>query len=103
MTAVSPVLLSLYIAGTTPMSARAVVNVRKLCDEHLAGLYELRVIDLLDDPRQAQEAQIVALPTLVKHLPRPVRKFIGDLSDPSRVLLALGLRPAPREAHGGEH
>jgi circadian clock protein KaiB len=103
MTALSPVLLSLYIAGTTPMSARAVVNVRKLCDEHLAGRYELRVIDLLDDPRQAQEAQIVALPTLVKQLPRPVRKFIGDLSDPSRVLLALGLRSPPQEAHGGDH
>jgi circadian clock protein KaiB len=103
MDAAAPVLLSLYIAGMTPMSARAVVNVRKLCDEHLAGRYELRVIDLLNDPSQAQQAQIVALPTLVKQLPGPVRKFIGDLSDPTRVLQSLGLAAAPREAHGGEH
>jgi circadian clock protein KaiB len=96
MNAAPPVLLSLYIAGATPMSARAVVNVRKLCDKHLAGRYQLRVIDLVDDPAKAQLAQIIALPTLIKQQPQPERRFIGDVSDPSRVLLALGL-PAAAE------
>jgi circadian clock protein KaiB len=94
MNAAPPVLLSLYIAGTTPMSARAVVNVRKLCDKHLAGRYQLRVIDLVDDPGKAQLAQIIALPTLIKQQPQPERRFIGDVSDPARVLLALGLHAA---------
>jgi len=97
MNAASPVLLSLYIAGTTPMSARAVVNVRKLCDTHLAGRYLLRVIDLVNDPDKARAAQIIALPTLIKLQPRPERRFIGDVSDPARVLHALGLNAVGQE------
>ena len=86
--------LRLYVAGTTPRSARAVVNVRRICDEHLAGQYDLEVIDVLRHPEKAVEGQVLAAPTLVKHLPLPIRRFIGDMSKTERLLAGLGIRAA---------
>lgn len=86
-------LLRLYIAGTNPKSARAIENVRRICEEHLAGRYELEVIDLYKHRVLSKGEQIVAVPTLIKHLPSPLRKFIGDMSDTERILVGLDLRP----------
>lgn len=86
--------LRLYVAGTTPRSARAVVNVRRICDEHLPGRYDLEVIDVLRHPEKAIEEQVLAAPTLVKHLPLPIRRFIGDMSKTDRLLAGLGVRTA---------
>ena len=83
--------LELYIAGTTPRSAAAVVNVRQICDEHLEGRYDLEVIDVLRHPERAVAGQILAAPTLVKRLPSPVRRFIGDMSKTDRLLEGLGI------------
>lgn len=84
--------LKLYIVGTTPRSSRAIVNIRKICDEHLAGRYELEVVDVLKNPALAAGEQIVAAPTLIKKLPLPLRRFIGDMSETERILLGLDLR-----------
>jgi circadian clock protein KaiB len=89
------VMLSLYVVGTTPSSARAIVNVRKLCEEHLAGRYDLRVIDLSADPSAASQAQVIAAPTLIKQLPLPIRRFIGDMSKGDRVLAGLDVKLTP--------
>jgi circadian clock protein KaiB len=86
--------LKLYIAGQTPRSVVALANLTKIVDEHLADHYEIEVIDLLDNPHLAKGDQILAVPTLVKDLPPPLRKIIGDLSDTERVLVGLDLRPA---------
>ena len=88
--------LRLYVAGQTPKSARAISNLRKICDEHLAGRYSIEVIDLLKDPHLARGDQILAIPTLVRRLPQPIKKIIGDLSNSERVLIGLDLRPAGR-------
>ena len=88
-----PVALRLYIAGQTPRSVRAISNLRRACDEHLKGKYRVEVIDLLEHPQLAAGDQIIAIPTLVKKLPLPVRKIIGDLSDTERMLVGLELRP----------
>jgi circadian clock protein KaiB len=85
--------LRLYVAGPGAKSSRALANVRKICEEHLAGRYELEVIDLYKNPVLAKGEQIVAVPTLIKALPQPLRKFIGDMSDVHRVLVGLDLRP----------
>jgi len=85
--------LRLYVAGQTPKSVRALANLKKLCDEHLAGQYRLEVIDLVANPQLAQSDQILAIPTLVRKLPEPVRKIIGDLSNTERVLVGLQLQP----------
>jgi circadian clock protein KaiB len=85
--------LRLYVAGETSRSAAALANLRKICQEHLAGKYSIEVIDLLERPQLAKGEQIVAIPTLVRQLPEPVRKIIGDLSDRDRVLIGLDLRP----------
>jgi circadian clock protein KaiB len=85
-------LLRLYVVGTTPRSSRAIVNIRKICDEHLAGRYELEVVDVLQNPALAAGEQIVAAPTLIKKLPLPLRRFIGDMSETERILLGLDLR-----------
>jgi circadian clock protein KaiB len=85
--------LRLYVAGQTPRSLRAVGNIQKLCTEHLNGRYRLEVIDLYQQPQLAQGEQIVAVPTLIKHLPEPLRVVIGDLSNTERVLIGLDLRP----------
>ncbi len=84
--------LRLYVAGQTPKSLQAFANLKRICEEHLAGQYQIEVIDLLLEPQLAQGDQILALPTLVRKLPQPVRKIIGDLSDTERVLVGLDLR-----------
>jgi circadian clock protein KaiB len=84
--------LRLYVAGTTPKSAAAISNLRKFCDEHLAGRYTIEVIDLLENPKLARTDQIVAIPTLVRKMPSPMRKIIGDLSDRERVLVGFDLQ-----------
>lgn len=84
--------LRLYVAGQTPKAVRAFANLRKICDEHLAGRYRIEVIDLLEDPQLGRGDQILALPTLVRRLPAPMKKIIGDLSNTERVLVGLDLR-----------
>ena len=84
--------LRLYIAGQTPKSLAALANLKKICAEHLAGQYKLQVIDLLENPQLARGDQILAIPTLVRKLPLPLRKIIGDLSNTERVLVGLDLR-----------
>jgi len=84
--------LRLYLTGASPRSLRAVENVKTLCEQYLPGRYKLEVVDLYQQPEQAQAAQIIATPTLVKELPTPLRRLIGDLSDPDRVLIALNLK-----------
>lgn len=86
--------LRLYVTGMTPRSTRAVENVRTICEEHLHGRYDLEVIDIYQQPTLAKGEQIIAAPTLVKKLPLPLRRVIGDLSNTERVLLGLDLRPA---------
>lgn len=85
--------LRLYVAGQTPRSVAALSNLKRICEEHLAGKYSIEVIDLLERPQLAQGEQIVAIPTLVRKLPEPVRKIIGDLSNTERTLIGLDLRP----------
>ncbi len=84
--------LRLYVAGQTPRSTQAFANLRKICEEHLAGRYRIEVVDLLSDPQLAKGDQILAIPTLVRKLPSPVRKIIGDLSNTENVLVGLDLR-----------
>jgi circadian clock protein KaiB len=84
--------LRLYVAGQTPKSLAAMNNLRRLLDQHMPGAYTVEVVDLLANPRLAKEDQIVAIPTLVRKLPRPLRKIIGDLSDEHRALVGLQLR-----------
>jgi circadian clock protein KaiB len=85
--------LRLYVAGQTPRAVAAFANLTRICEEHLAGDYSIEVIDLLKTPQLARGDQIVAVPTLVRKLPQPVRKIIGDLSNSERVLVGLDLRP----------
>ena len=86
--------LRLYVAGQTPRSLAAFSNLRKICETHLAGRYEIEVIDLLEHPQLARGDEIIAVPTLVRKLPEPIKKLIGDLSDTERVLVGLQLLPA---------
>jgi len=90
--------LKLYVSGMTPRSRRAIDNLQKLCGENLHDGYDLEIIDIYQQPGLAKGAQIVAAPTLVKTLPLPLRRVIGDLSDPGRILLVLGVAPAPAPA-----
>ena len=85
--------LRLYIAGTTPKSMAALSNLKKYCEEHLRGQYRIEVIDLLISPQLAEGDQIFAIPTLVRKVPEPIRKIIGDLSDKEKVLVGLNIRP----------
>jgi circadian clock protein KaiB len=85
--------LRLYIAGQTSRSLAALANLNRICEEHLQGRYQLEVIDLLEHPQLARGDQILALPTLVRKLPEPIRKLVGDLSDTERALVGLDLRP----------
>ncbi|MHB8886029.1 MAG: circadian clock KaiB family protein [Methylovirgula sp.] len=87
-------LLRLYVAGQSPQSLAAFANLKKLCEDHLAGKYEIEVVDLLRHPQLARDDQIVAIPTLVRRLPPPMSKIIGNLSDTTRTLVGLQLRPA---------
>jgi len=86
-------LLRLFVTGTTPRSSRAIKNIRAICEEKLKGRYDLEVIDIYQHPEQAKPEQIVVTPTLVRSLPLPVRRLIGDLSNEERVLVGLDLRP----------
>ena len=86
--------LRLYVAGQTPRSVAAIGNLERICKEHLEGRYEVEVIDLLKNPRLARDHQILAVPTLVRQIPDPARKIIGDLSNVERVLVGLEIRPA---------
>lgn len=84
--------LRLYVAGQTPKSVLAFTNLKKICEEHLSDRYKIEIIDLLENPQLAHGDQILAIPTLVRRLPEPVRKIIGDLSNTDRVLVGLDLR-----------
>jgi circadian clock protein KaiB len=85
--------LRLYVAGQSPKSLRALSNLKDLCEEHLAGHYEIEIIDLVKEPSLARSDDILAIPTLVRRLPAPLRKIIGDLSNTERVLVGLSIRP----------
>jgi circadian clock protein KaiB len=84
--------LRLYVAGQTPKSMLAFTNLKQICEEHLLGRYEIEIIDLLENPQLARGDQILAVPTLVRRLPEPIKKIIGDLSNTERVLVGLDLR-----------
>lgn len=85
--------LRLYVAGQTDRSLTAFVNLKKICEEHLAGLYNIEIVDLLKNPKLAAGDQILAIPTLVRRLPTPIKKIIGDLSNTDRVIVGLDIRP----------
>ena len=85
--------LRLYTAGKTPKSMAAFENLKRICEEHLPGRYTVEVVDLIANPRLARDDQIVAIPTVVRKLPEPIRKVVGDLSDIERALVGLQLRP----------
>jgi circadian clock protein KaiB len=88
--------LRLYVLGHSPQSEAAIRNLRRLCENHLSGHYRIEIVDLLVTPRLSRDDQIVAIPTLIRKLPAPIRKIIGDLSDTERTLVGLELRPAAR-------
>lgn len=90
-------LLKLYVAGQTPKALTAFANLKNICEEYLAGQYQIEVIDLLVNPTLAKDDQILALPTLVRKLPEPIRKIIGDLSNTERVLVGLDIKPRTRQ------
>lgn len=85
--------LSLYISGATPKSTRAIMNIKKICEEYLKGRYELEVVDIYQQPELAKGEQIIAIPTLLKKLPLPLRKFIGDMSKTEKILVGLDIKP----------
>ena len=90
--------LRLYVAGQTPKSIAALANLKRLCEEHLAGRYHIEIVDLQKQPHLARRDDIVAIPTLVRQLPPPIRKIIGDLSNQQKVLLGLDVLPGEPEA-----
>jgi circadian clock protein KaiB len=85
--------LQLFVSGITPRSSQAIANIKRICEEYLHGRYDLEIIDIYQQPKLAKGAQIVAVPTLIKQLPEPLRRLIGDMSDENRVLLGLNLTP----------
>jgi circadian clock protein KaiB len=89
-------LLRLYVTGTTAKSLRAIANVRRICEEHLSGNYDLEVVDIYKNLPLARGDQVIAAPTLIKRVPAPLRRLIGDMSDEARVLAGLDLHPAAR-------
>lgn len=89
--------MTLYITGLTPRSERAIANLRKICDEQLADDYEIEVIDILERPQLAEDEKILATPTLIKDLPLPIRRIIGDLSDNEKVLIGLDIQARPKK------
>ena len=90
--------LRLYVAGLTPNCARAFDNLKKICETHLAGKYHIEIVDLLENPKLSRGDQILAVPTLVRRLPEPMKKIIGDLSDSEQVLVGLDIRSGARNA-----
>jgi len=95
-------LLRLYVTGTTRNSERAIANIRKICEEHLNGRYHLEILDIFQRPTLAQGEQIIAAPTLIKELPLPLRRFIGDMSQTERILLGLDLRNTSQQVASDE-
>ena len=95
--------LRLYVTGATPRSARAVSNIRKICEEYLEGHYDLEVVDITEHPTLAEGEQIIAAPTLIKRLPLPLRRFIGDMSQTERILIGLDLREAAEKASSAKN
>ena len=93
-------ILKLYVTGLTPRSKRAIANLRRICDEELEGRYQMVVVDVLKQPQLAEDEKILATPTLIKELPPPLRRVIGDLSDKGKVLLGLDLTPVPGHGNG---
>jgi circadian clock protein KaiB len=99
--------LRLYVTGMTPRSTKAIENIKKICEEHLKGRYDLEIIDIYQQPSLAEGEQIIAAPTLIKKLPLPLRRFIGDMSMTEKILLGLDLLPKKKERrskqlpHGG--
>jgi circadian clock protein KaiB len=89
-------ILRLYVAGQTPKSIAAFANLKNICDEHLVGKYRIEIVDLLKNPTLAKGDQILAIPTLVRQLPPPVKKLIGDLANTQRVLVGLDIKPAAK-------
>ena len=89
-------ILKLYVAGQTPKSLAAFANLKKICDEHLTGQYRIEIVDLLKNPKLARGDQILAIPTLVRQLPPPVKKLIGDLANTERVLVGLDIKPVDK-------
>jgi circadian clock protein KaiB len=89
-------ILKLYVAGQTPKSIAAFANLKKICDEHLTGKYRIEIVDLLKNPKLAKGDQILAIPTLVRQLPPPVKKLIGDLANTERVLVGLDIKPVDK-------
>ena len=96
------IVIKLYVTGQTPRAQAAIDNLRRICEQELGGRYELAVIDVLQRPQLAEDEKILATPTVVKELPAPIRRIIGDLSDSERVLLGLDLRPRRSRRTGGE-
>jgi circadian clock protein KaiB len=98
-------ILRLYVTGSSLRSLRAITNLKKLCEEHLPDDYDLEVIDIYKNPNAAREEQIVAAPTLVKRLPRPLRRFVGDMSNTQKLLVGLDIyqRQEPNDQLGGSH
>jgi circadian clock protein KaiB len=92
--------LRLFIAGATPKSARAIANIKAICEEHLRGRYELEVVDIYQQPEATRESNVIAAPTLIRKLPQPLRRLVGDLSKEERVLVGLDLRPMLAEDEG---
>jgi circadian clock protein KaiB len=90
-------LLTLFVSRSSPRAEQAIANLREICDRELHGRYELEVIDVVEQPERAEQAKILATPTLIKQLPPPLRRIIGDLSDTAKVLLGLEVRPASGE------
>ena len=89
----SKYLLTLYVTGTSPRAHVAIENLRRICEQELEGRYELEIVDVLENPQRAEDEKILATPTLIKQLPPPLRRVIGDLSDKDKVLLGLEVRP----------
>lgn len=89
--------LKLFVSGMTPRSMRAIENTKKICEEHLKGRYQLEVVDLYQHPEMGKKERLIAAPTLIKKLPEPLKKFIGDLSDTEKILVGLELAPKKKE------
>jgi circadian clock protein KaiB len=91
----SKYVLQLFVAGATPQSSRALTNLKEICETHLRGHYELEVVDVYQQPALAKDGHVIAVPTLLKKLPAPLRRLVGDLSDKEQVLVGLNLKPKP--------
>jgi len=97
----SPYVLKLYVAGSTPRSARAIANIHRICEEHLQGRYRLEIIDIYQQPELAAKEQLVVAPTLIRKLPLPLRTFIGDLSQTEKILVGMDLLPRNAKTNHG--